>query len=240
MGQFARSELLLGKDGIKKLSGSHIALFGVGGVGSYAAEALARTGVGELSVFDNDSVSVTNINRQLIALHSTIGKAKTAVCASRCRDINPNIVVHEYEMFFTKDNADTVDFSHFDYVIDAIDTVSSKILLAEICTNFGIPFISSMGTGNKLDPSKFEICDISKTSVCPLARVMRKELKERGLRKLKVLYSKEIPQKPLYDQESETKGNLGRFAPASIATVPSVAGLLIANQVILDICGKKI
>lgn len=239
MRRFARSELLLGKENMRKLEGSHIAVFGVGGVGSYAVEALARSGVGKLSLFDSDTVSLTNINRQLIALDSTVGMPKVSVCAQRCRDINPEIIVHEHQIFFTTENAHEIDFASFDYVIDAIDTVSAKIELARICDALSVPLISSMGTGNKIDPTKLKISDISKTSVCPLARVMRKELRERGIKKLKVLYSEEVPIKPCYDENSEKKGNLGRLAPASFATVPSCAGLIIANEVMLDICHKK-
>lgn len=233
--EFSRSRLVLG-DSIEKLYFAHVAVFGIGGVGSYVVEALARTGVGKLSLFDNDTVSVSNINRQLVALHSTVGKLKTAVAKERIADINPKAEVFEYPIFFTAGNAGDIDFSQFDYVVDAIDTVSSKILLAQICAEKNIPIISSMGTGNKLDPTQFEICDISKTSVCPLARVMRRELKQRGIKKLKVLYSKEEPITPQYDETSEEKGNMGRKAPGSISFVPSCAGLIIAGEVVKDLC----
>jgi tRNA A37 threonylcarbamoyladenosine dehydratase len=232
---FSRSRLVLG-DGFDKLKSSHVAVFGIGGVGSYAAEALARTGVGTLSLFDSDTVSTTNINRQLIALHSTVGKLKTAVCAERIHDINPEAEVFEYPVFFTKENADNFDFCRFDYVVDAIDTVSSKILLAEICNQKNIPLISCMGTGNKLDPTRFEVTDITKTSECPLARVMRRELKKRGIPNLRVVYSKEPPINPDYPKDAELKG--AGYAPGSIAFVPSVAGLIIAGEVIKDICKK--
>ncbi len=235
MTEFSRSRLVLG-DSIEKLYHAHVAVFGIGGVGSYVVEALARTGVGKLSLVDADTVSISNINRQLVALHSTVGKLKTSVAKERIADINPNAQVFEYPIFFTAENAKEIDFSQFDYVVDAIDTVSSKILLAQICAEKNIPIISSMGTGNKLDPTMFEICDISKTSVCPLARVMRRELKARGIKKLKVLYSKEEPITPQYDENSEEKGSLGRKAPGSVSFVPSCAGLIIAGEVIKDLC----
>lgn len=237
MKAFSRSRLLLG-DGIEKLYDAHVAVFGIGGVGSYVVEALARTGVGTLSLFDSDTVSETNINRQLVALRSTVGKLKTEVAKERIADINPDCKVFSYPVFFTADNANDIDFDNFDYVVDAIDTVSSKILLAKICSDKNIPIISSMGTGNKLDATQFEIADINKTSVCPLARVMRRELKARGIKKLKVLYSKEIPITPEYPENAETKGAAGRLAPGSVAFVPSAAGLVIAGEVIKDICGK--
>ena len=238
MTEFSRSRLLLG-DSIEKLYGSHIAVFGIGGVGSYTAEALARCGVGRLTLVDSDKVSISNINRQIIALQSTVGKYKTEVMRDRIADINPHAQILCKNIFFTEDTACEIDFSQFDYVVDAIDTVSSKILLAQICTQKSIPLISSMGTGNKLHPELFEICDINKTSVCPLARVMRRELKARGIKKLKVLYSKEIPLTPEYGNDDEEKGNCGRKAPASISFVPSCAGLMIAGEVVRSICGKQ-
>lgn len=231
---FSRSRLLLG-DGMQKLACSHVAVFGLGGVGSYAVEALARTGIGKLSLFDSDTVSYTNINRQLIALHSTVGTLKTEVCKKRISDINPDAKVFTYPVFFTRENADSIDFSAFDYVVDAIDTVSSKILLAEICNFHGIPIISCMGTGNKLDPTMLKVSDIYKTSVCPLARVMRRELKKRGIKKLKTVYSEEVPLSPDYPEDFEKKGS--GFAPGSISFVPSAAGLIIAGEVIKDLCG---
>lgn len=236
---FSRSALLLGDDGIKKLSESHIAVFGVGGVGSYAVEALARTGVGKLSLFDSDTVSLTNINRQLIALHSTVGKYKTEAAKERIADINPECAVFEHRIFFTEETAGEIDFSEFDYVVDAIDTVSSKILLALICKEKNIPIISSMGTGNKLCPTQLEISDIYKTSECPLARVMRRELKCRGIKKLKVVYSREKPISPKYGKNAETKGSGNRPAPGSVAFVPSAAGLIIASEVVKDIIFEK-
>jgi len=224
-------------DSIQKLFCSHIAVFGIGGVGSYVAEALARCGVGKLTLVDSDNVSASNINRQIIALNSTVGKPKTSVMKDLIADINPDAQVFCHNMFFTAENADCMDFSQFDYVVDAIDTVSSKLLIAQICDKLNIPLISSMGTGNKLHPEMFKIADISKTSVCPLARVMRRELKLRGIKKLKVLYSEEIPIKPQYNENSEKKGS--GMAPGSISFVPSAAGLMIAGEVVRDICGKN-
>jgi len=236
MTDFSRTELVLG-DSIQKLFCSHIAVFGIGGVGSYVAEALARCGVGKLTLVDSDNVSASNINRQIIALNSTVGKPKTSVMKDLIADINPDAQVFCHNMFFTAENADCMDFSQFDYVVDAIDTVSSKLLIAQICDKLNIPLISSMGTGNKLHPEMFKIADISKTSVCPLARVMRRELKLRGIKKLKVLYSEEIPIKPQYNENSEKKGS--GMAPGSISFVPSAAGLMIAGEVVRDICGKN-
>lgn len=232
--QFAREQLLLGKEGIEKLFHSSVAVFGIGGVGSYVAEALGRAGIGKIALIDHDTVSLTNLNRQLIALHSTIGKRKTSVMKQRLLDINPDMQVLEYPIFFTADHADEFDFSGYDYIVDAIDTVSSKILLIEKAKAAGIPIICSMGTGNKLDPSRFEITDLEKTSVCPLAKVMRRELKKRGISKVKVLYSKEEPKKLFPDGlEEERKGT--HPAPGSVSFVPSVAGLMIAGAVIRDL-----
>lgn len=236
MDQFSRTKMLLGEN-IEKLKNAHVAVFGLGGVGSYTVEALARAGVGKLTIVDNDTVSVTNINRQLIALHSTVGKLKTEVCAQRIYDINPKVSVFEKPVFFTDDTAKEFDFCSFDYVVDAIDTVTSKILIAKICQENSVPVISCMGTGNKLDPTKFAVSDISKTTVCPLARAMRQNLKKAGVKKLKVLYSTEIPRESITNEETETKGNLGRVCPGSVSFVPSVAGLIIAGEVIKDICG---
>lgn len=237
---YSRMEVLLGKAGVDKLSKAQIAVFGLGGVGSYVVEALARCGVGSLTLVDHDTVSKTNINRQLFALRSTIGKSKVQIAKERIRDIDENILVHTYETFYNSDTAGMFDFHSFDYVVDAIDTVTSKLLLIETAKKCGTPILSCMGTGNKLNPSKFEIVDISKTSVCPLAKVMRTELRKRGIKKVKVLYSKE---KPIKGQANgETKGNTERPVPGSIAFVPSVAGLLIAGEVVrdllADICPK--
>lgn len=220
---FKRTESLIGSDSVKALKESHIAVFGIGGVGGYIVEALARSGIGELTLIDNDTVKESNINRQIIALNSTLGEKKTVAFEKRLKDINPDIKVNLCDMFVLPENCGEIDFSAFDYVADAIDTVSGKLAIIEHCNKAGIPIISSMGTGNKLDPTAFEITDISKTSVCPLARVMRYELKKRGIKKLQVLYSKEPPVK----QDSRT--------PASISFVPSVAGLIIAGEIIKDI-----
>lgn len=227
---FSRTETLLGKEALEKLKNARVAVFGLGGVGGYAVEALARSGVGALDLIDNDEISPSNINRQLIALHSTLGQKKTAAWAVRVRDINPALTVRTHEVFFLPENAENFDFSVYDYVIDAIDTVSGKIALIERAKAFGVPVISAMGAGNKLNPSAFEVADISETSVCPLARVMRRELKKRGVERVKVVYSKEEP------KERETAGKSGeKIPPASVAFVPSVAGLLLAAEVIKDL-----
>ncbi|MBQ7368829.1 MAG: tRNA threonylcarbamoyladenosine dehydratase [Clostridia bacterium] len=220
---FSRTESLIGKSALEKLKNSRVAVFGVGGVGGYAVEALVRSGVGALDLIDNDIVSESNLNRQIVALHSTIGKKKTEVAAARARDVNPEIKVRTHEVFFLPETAEEFDFSRYDYVIDAIDTVSGKIALIEKAKRENVPIISAMGAGNKLDPTAFAVDDISKTSVCPLARVMRRELKKRGIDKVKVVYSKEEPQK-----------NDGSV-PASIAFVPSVAGLILAGEVVKDL-----
>ena len=228
--QLSRTALLLGDENVEKLKKSHVAVFGVGGVGGFVAEALARSGVGHIDLIDNDRVSLSNINRQIIALHSTVGRKKTEVMAERIKDINPEICVTTHEIFYLPETADEVDFSAFDYVVDAIDTVSGKIAIVEKAHRENVPVISSMGTGNKLDPTAFEVADIQKTSVCPLARVMRRELKKRGIERLKVVYSKEEPRPPkVVDEET------GKSVPASISFVPSVAGLIIASEVIKDL-----
>lgn len=228
MGIFDRSEALLGKEALEKLKGSTVAVFGIGGVGSYTVEALVRGGVGKLFLFDGDVVSQTNINRQLVATTKTIGMAKTDVAAAHCKEVNPDVQVSAEKIFFSDENADTIDFSQFDYVVDAIDTVSSKLLLIEKAKAANIPVISCMGAGNKLDPTRFEIADISKTSVCPLAKVMRYELRKRGITKVKVLYSKEEPIKHGLTEN-------GKPLPGSVSFVPSVAGLIIAGEVIKDL-----
>ena len=228
---FSRTEMLIGFDALSKLKESRVAVFGIGGVGGYVAEALVRAGVGKIELIDNDTVSQSNLNRQIIAIHSTIGKMKTQVMRERLLDINPKLEVTVQEKFVLPDNIDEFDFSAYDYVVDAIDTVSGKLAIIEKAYSLGIPVISSMGTGNKLDPTKFEITDINKTSVCPLARVMRYELKKRGVKKLKVLYSKEEPTKPTVQETTEK----GKAVPGSISFVPSVAGLIIASQVIKDL-----
>ena len=228
--QFSRTVLLIGEEGLKKLKNARVAVFGVGGVGGYVVEALARSGVGALELVDKDVVSLSNINRQIIALHSTVGQLKTEVFAKRAKDINPNVVVHTHNLFFLPETADEFDFSCYDYVVDAIDTVSGKLAIIEKAKGLGIPVISSMGTGNKLDPTAFAVADISETSVCPLARVMRRELRKRGIEKVKVLYSKEeaMPSSVM-DEES------GKPVPGSISFVPSVAGLIIASEVVKDL-----
>lgn len=238
--QYSRTELLIGAEGMNLLKGSSVMVFGVGGVGSHCIEALARSGIGKLILIDNDTVSLTNINRQSIAYHSTIGQYKTAVMAERIRDIDPSIKVKTYETFVLPENlADILDGEEkIDYIIDAIDTVSAKIALVEEAVKRGIRLISSMGTGNKLHPELFEIDDLSKTSVCPLCRVMRRELKQRGILHLKVLYSKE---KPIDISGRETGEDPGarRSVPGSISFVPPVAGLLIAGQVIRELSGAE-
>lgn len=230
--QFSRTAMLIGENAVDLLSKKHVAVFGVGGVGSFCVEALARAGVGELTLFDADTVDITNLNRQLIALHSTIGEPKTQVARLRALDINPDAIININTVFYSAENAESFDLTRFDYIIDAIDTVSSKLLLIERAANAAVPIISSMGTGNKLDPLRFEITDIYKTSVCPLAKVMRYELKKRGIKKLKVLYSKEEPIKPQFEAAGSPKG---RHSPASISFVPSVAGLIIAGEVIKEL-----
>ena len=228
---FSRTEMLIGDDALTKLKESRVAVFGVGGVGGYVAEALVRAGIGKIDLIDNDTVSESNINRQIIALHSTVGKMKTQVMSQRLLDINPEIEVTVHNKFVLPENIDEFDFSVYDYVVDAIDTVSGKLAIIQKAYNENIAVISSMGTGNKLDPTKFEITDINKTSVCPLARVMRYELKKRGVKKLKVLYSKEEPLKPKVQETTEK----GKSVPGSISFVPSAAGLIIASQVIKDL-----
>ncbi len=228
--QFSRTALLIGSKGVEKLKNAKVAVFGVGGVGGYVVEALARSGVGALELIDKDTVSLSNINRQIIALHSTVGQYKTAVAAARARDINPAIEVTCRNAFFLPENAGEFDFSAYDYVVDAIDTVSGKVALIERAKGANVPVISSMGAGNKLDATAFEVADIAKTSVCPLARVMRRELKKRGIEHVKVVYSKEEPiASDSKDEES------GKPIAGSIAFVPSVVGLIIAGEVIKDL-----
>ena len=226
--QFSRTRLLLGNQAMQKLSGSRVAVFGVGGVGGYVAEALARSGVGALDLIDHDQVSLSNINRQIIALHSTIGEYKVDVMKSRIADINPACQVLAHRCFFLPETKDEFDFSDYDYVVDAVDTVTAKIQLILQAQKAEIPVISSMGAGNKLNPAEFEVADIYHTSVCPLARVMRRELKKRGVEKLKVVYSKEEP-----------KDCGGQRVPGSTAFVPSVAGLIIASEVVKDLVYKE-
>lgn len=218
---------------MEKLNKSRVAVFGIGGVGGYTAEALARTGIGTLDLIDNDTVSITNINRQIIATHSTIGMNKTEAAKKRILDINPNIEINIYNTFYTPETSGQFDFSQYDYIVDAIDTVAGKIELAVQADNAGAPIISSMGAGNKLDPTRFEVADLYKTSVCPLAKVMRRELKKRGIKKLKVVYSREEP--AAFKGESDEDNGIRRRIPASIAYVPSVVGLIIAGEVVKDL-----
>ena len=226
-----RTRAMLGDDAIEKLNKSRVAVFGIGGVGGYTVEALVRSGVGEIDVFDKDTVSVSNINRQIIATHDTVGKPKVEAVKARVKAINPECKVNTHEVFYLPENADNYDFSVYDYIVDAVDTVTAKLEIIRRAKEADIPVISSMGTGNKLDPTRLEVADISKTTVCPLARVMRRELKSRGINHLKVVYSKEEPRKTAITED-------GRNAPASVAFVPSVAGLIIAGEVIKDIIGN--
>ena len=248
LGRFSRTELLFGNEAMEKLENSRVAVFGVGGVGGYTVEALARSGVGTIDIIDDDKVCLTNINRQIIALTSTIGKYKVDVAEERIKDINPKAVVNKYKMFFTPETSGKFDFSQYDYVVDAIDTVTGKIELVMKANETKTPIICSMGAGNKLDPTAFEIADIYKTSVCPLARVMRTELRKRGVKKLRVVYSKEKPISPKnikeFMQETEPNptqrtGNVKKQIPGSTAFVPSVVGLIIAGEVIKDLSLKN-
>lgn len=233
--QYSRTELLTGAEGLEKLRGATVIVFGVGGVGSHCIEALARSGIGHLILVDNDTVSLTNINRQSIAYHSTVGKYKTQVMKERIRDIDPEIVVETAELFVLPDNMEQLfEGRRIDYIVDAIDTVTAKIALVQYAGEHGIPIISSMGTGNKLHPELFEIEDLSRTSVCPLCKVMRKELKARGITHLKVVYSKEKPIDISGRETGEDKG-MRRSVPGSISFVPPAAGLLIAGEVIRSI-----
>ena len=222
--RYCRTEALIGAEGVEKLKKARVAVFGIGGVGGFVVEALARAGVGAIDLIDNDCVSESNINRQIVALQSTLGKPKTEVAKARIEDINPDIRVCTYNLFILPENASQFDFSPYDYVVDAIDTVSGKIAIIERARLAGVPVISCMGTGNKLNPTAFEVADIEKTSVCPLARVMRRELKKRGVTGVKVVYSKEEPKSAGIDG-----------APSSISFVPSVAGLILAGAVIQDL-----
>ncbi|MBQ6540713.1 MAG: tRNA threonylcarbamoyladenosine dehydratase, partial [Oscillospiraceae bacterium] len=238
LNQFSRTELLFGREAMEKLKNSRVAVFGIGGVGGYTVEALARSGVGTLDLIDDDKVCLTNINRQIIATNKTVGKYKVEVAAERVHDINPDAVVNTYKTFYMPDTAEQFDFTEYDYIVDAIDTVTGKLALIENAVKAGTPVISSMGAGNKLDPTAFEVADIYETSVCPLARIMRKELKKRGIKALKVVYSKEPALEPdLSELGEELEGR--RQVPGSNAFVPSVAGLIMAGEVIKDITGLK-
>lgn len=240
LNQFSRTELLLGKEAMKILSRAHVAVFGVGGVGGYVVEALVRSGISHIDIIDNDTVSLTNINRQIIASHSTIGKAKVDVMKERILDINPDAEVKAFKCFYLPETRNLFDFSEYDYVVDAVDTVTAKIQLILQAKEAVVPIISSMGAGNKLNPTMFEVADISQTSVCPLARVMRQECKKRGIKDVKVVYSREKPvESKLTEEEkksAEQKGN--GVAPGSCAFVPSVAGLIIASEVIKDLTAE--
>ena len=236
--QFIRTRLLLGGSAMEKLASARVAVFGVGGVGGYAVEALARSGVGALDLIDNDTVSLSNLNRQIIALHSTVGQNKVDVAAARVRDINPAIEVRTYNTFFLPETADQFDFAAYDYVVDAIDTVTGKLELIARCKAAGTPIISAMGTGNKLDPTRLEVTDLSKTTMCPLARIMRKECHKRGIDHVKVVYSREEALTPLDDDGNPIpapEGSSRRSIPGSTAFVPSAAGLIIAAEVVKDL-----
>ena len=241
--QYTRTRAQLGTPALDALRSAHVAVFGIGGVGGQAVEVLARSGVGELSLFDSDTVALSNLNRQLVALHSTIGQPKAEVLARRVADINPDCTVRAIRMFYLPQNADTVDLGQYDYVVDCIDTVAAKLDIAQRCARLNVPLISAMGTGNKLDPTGFQVTDISKTQGCPLARVMRKELRKRGIDHLKVVYSQEEPLSPAQPIQTEAPagqdtrpGSTARRAtPGSISFVPAAAGLVLASAVVRDI-----
>ena len=248
--QFSRTQLLLGKEAMDALSASRVAVFGIGGVGGYVCEALVRSGVGAFDLIDDDKICLTNLNRQLIATRSTVGKYKVDVMEARMKDINPNVDIRTHKCFFLPENADEFPFSEYDYVVDAVDTVSAKLSLAVKAQEAGVPIISSMGAGNKLDATAFRVADIYKTSMDPLARVMRRELKKRGVKKLKVVYSQEQPIRPIEDMSiscrthcicppgAKHKCTERRDIPGSTAFVPSVVGLIIAGEIVRDISGK--
>lgn len=237
--KFDRTKRLLGAKAMNKLKNSHVAVFGIGGVGGHAADALVRSGIGEITIVDSDEVAESNINRQLIATAKTIGRKKVEVMKEHLLEINPEVKVHAFECFFLPETKEQFDFSKYDYVIDAVDTVTAKLSLVEECQKVNVPIVSSMGAGNKLDPTAFEVADIYKTSVCPLAKVMRKELKARGIKHLKVVYSKEIPLEPLEDEDFVSDEIRQRRAtPGSIAFVPSVAGLILAGEAVKDLANN--
>lgn len=249
LNQFSRTELLLGKEAMERLYKAHVAVFGIGGVGGYVVEALVRSGIGAFDLIDDDKVCLTNLNRQIIATRDTVGKYKTEVMKERILSINPEAVVNVHQCFYLPENAADFDFSSYDYVVDAVDTVTAKIELVLRAEEAGTPIISCMGVGNKLNPTQLEVADIYKTSVCPLAKVMRRELKKRGVKKLKVLYSKEEPLKPLDDMavgsredcicppEEVYQCTRRRAIPGSTSFVPSAAGLIIASEIVKDIAG---
>ena len=245
--QFERTELLLGREAIDKLAHSRVAIFGIGGVGGYVCEALVRSGVAAFDLIDKDTVALSNLNRQIIATRKTIGKYKAEVMRDRILEINPDADVRIHNCFFLPENADEFPFEEYDYIVDAVDTVTAKIALVMKATEKNIPIISSMGAGNKLDGSMFRVADIYKTKVCPLAKVMRRELKKRGVKKLKVVYSEELPVRPIRNVESDSKAEDSNLldekkirrkdTPGSVAFVPSVAGMIIAGEVVKDLCG---
>jgi len=251
LNQFSRTQLLLGEEAMSKLKNSRVAIFGIGGVGGYVCEALVRSGVGYFDLIDDDKVCLTNINRQIIATRKTVGKYKVEVMKDRILEINPDATVNIHQCFFLPENADEFPFEEYDYVIDAVDTVTAKIELVMKCQEKGVPIISSMGAGNKLDASAFRVADIYKTKMCPLAKVMRHELKKRGVKKLKVVYSEEKPIRPLEDMSISCRTNCicppgaqhvcteRRDIPGSVAFVPSVVGLIIAGEVVKDIVGVR-
>ena len=251
LNQFSRTQLIYGEEVMGRLASSHVAVFGIGGVGGYVVEALARTGIGSIDLIDDDKVCLTNINRQIIATRKTIGKYKVDVARERILDINPDCNVRTFRTFFLPETADQFDFSEYDYVVDAIDTVTGKLSIIEKAKEAGVPVISSMGAGNKVNPGLFEVADIFETSVCPLAKVMRHECKKRGIKNLKVVYSKEKPLRPVEDMSISCRQNCvcppgttrkctgRRDIPGSTAFVPSVVGLIIAGEVINDIAAKK-
>ena len=250
LNQFSRTQLLLGEEGMKKLADARVAVFGIGGVGGYVCEALVRSGVGAFDLIDDDKVCLTNLNRQIIATRKTVGKYKTDVMKERMLEINPNVKVETHKCFFLPENADDFPFEEYDYIVDAVDTVTAKISLVMKAKEKGVPIISSMGAGNKLNPAMFEVADIYKTSVCPLAKVMRRELKKRGVKKLKVVYSREQPVTPIEDMSISCRAHCicppgakhkcteRRAIPGSNAFVPSVAGLIIASEVIKDLAAE--
>ena len=238
--KFDRTKRLLGLNAMEKLNHAHVAVFGIGGVGGHAVDALVRSGIGEITIVDSDEVAESNINRQLIATTKTVGRKKVEVMKEHLQDINPDVIVHIQDCFFLPETKEQFDFSKYDYVIDAVDTVTAKIALVMSCKEANVPIVSSMGAGNKLDPTAFEVADIYKTSVCPLAKVMRKELKVRGIKHLKVVYSKEIPLEPIEDENFVSDEKRSRRAtPGSIAFVPSVAGLILAGEAIKDLADSS-
>ena len=248
--QFSRTEIIIGKEAVDKLSDASVAVFGIGGVGGSAAEALARSGLGRIALCDDDSVCLTNINRQVIATHKSVGRGKVEVMAERIHDINPAVSLERYEFFYLSDTAGAIDLSQYDYILDAVDTVSAKLLLAEEAQRVGVPIISCMGVGNKLDPTQLEVSDIYKTSVCPLAKVMRKECRARGIKSLQAVYSRELPITPVEEDRTSCKFNCicppesarhcekRRVVPGSVAFVPPVAGMIMAGEVVRGIIQK--